>query len=81
MHTHMPVERLGQESVRRRREIWWTVYILDRQMTSLMGLPQSIQDNQIHPELPHSSGPPYDMAALSLQIQMCHIIAEVNSSE
>lgn len=49
-------------------------------MTSLMGLPQSIQDNQIHHELPQS-GPPYDMAALSLQIQMCHIIAEVNSSE
>ena len=49
-------------------------------MTSLMGLPQSIQDNQIHHELPQS-GPPYDMAALSLQIQMCNIIAEVNSSE
>ncbi|GAB1218540.1 hypothetical protein ATERTT37_007799 [Aspergillus terreus] len=37
MHTNMPVDSLGPEVVQRCRKIWWTVFILDRQMTSLMG--------------------------------------------
>ena len=80
MHTDMPVQHLGEVLVQRCRKIWWTIYVLDRQMTSLMGLPQSIQDNQIHPQLPSFPGSPQKVVALSMQIRMCQIIAEINSS-
>ncbi|KAL4896848.1 Zn(II)2Cys6 transcription factor [Aspergillus ambiguus] len=80
MHTNMPFESLGQEVVQRCRKIWWTVYILDRQMTSLMGLPQSLQDSQMHDELPLFPSSPQKLIALNLQIKMCHIIAEVNNT-
>ncbi|KAL5003290.1 hypothetical protein BDV10DRAFT_154615 [Aspergillus recurvatus] len=80
MHTDMPVQHLGEALVQRCRKIWWTIYILDRQMTSLMGLPQSIQDSQIHPQLPSFPGSPQKVVALSMQIRMCQIIAEINST-
>ncbi|KAL4948001.1 hypothetical protein BDW69DRAFT_102889 [Aspergillus filifer] len=80
MHTDMPVQHLGEALVQRCRKIWWTIYVLDRQMTSLMGLPQLIQDNQIHPQLPSFPGSPQKVVALSMQIRMCQIIAEINST-
>lgn len=80
MHTNMPIDHLGAEALQRRRRIWWTVYILDRQMTSLMGLPQSIEDNQIYHKLPLFPDSPHKVTALSMQIKMCQIIAEVNRS-
>jgi proline utilization trans-activator len=80
MHTDMPVGHLGEAAVERRRKAWWTVYILDRQMTSLMGLPQSIHDNHIHPQLPTFSGSPQRTMALDMHIKLSRIIAEINSS-
>ncbi|KAG2411516.1 hypothetical protein HFD88_009072 [Aspergillus terreus] len=49
-------------------------------MTSLMGLPQSLQDSQIHDELPLFPSSPQKLIALNLQKKMCHIIAEVNNT-
>ncbi|KAF9890614.1 hypothetical protein FE257_005745 [Aspergillus nanangensis] len=80
MHTDMPVEHLGDPLVQRCRKIWWTVYILDRQMTCLMGLPHSIRDDQLHHQLPSFPGNPQRAIALSLQIKMCQIMEETNST-
>ncbi|KAJ0426811.1 fungal-specific transcription factor domain-containing protein [Aspergillus carlsbadensis] len=78
MHTDMPAQQLGEAVVQRCRKIWWTIYILDRQITSLMGLPQSIHDSQIHHQLPSFPGSPQKAVALRMQIRMCQIIAEIN---
>lgn len=80
MHTDMPTDHLGEEALQRRRQIWWTVYILDRQITSLQGLPQAIDDAQIHHELPHFQGCPEKTTALRIQIRMCQIIADIDKS-
>lgn len=80
MHTDMPVVHLGEPHVQRCRRIWWTVYILDRQMTSLMGLPQSIQDGDVHCQLPVYQGSPQRTASLDLHIKLARLIAEVNNT-
>ncbi|KAF5670057.1 positive activator of transcription [Fusarium heterosporum] len=77
MHTDMPVDQLGEQIVERSRRIWWTVYVLDREMTSLMGLPQSLLDDDIHPQLPHFDGSTQRVAALHMQIRLCRSIASV----
>ncbi|CAI9632194.1 unnamed protein product [Alternaria burnsii] len=77
MHTDMPVENLGEPLVQRCRRIWWTVYILDRQMTSLMGLPQSIQDDDISCQAPDFVGSAQRAAALNMQIRLARIHAEI----
>ena len=81
MHTDMPTDHLGEEALQRRRRIWWTVYILDRQMTSLQGLPQAIDDAQIHHERSLFPECPQKTTALHLQIRMCQIIADIDRSK
>lgn len=81
MHTQMPTEYLGEHVVQRCCKIWWTVYILDREMTSLMGLPQSINDDHVNTQLPTYSGSVQRTAAIGMQIKISRIIADINSSK
>jgi proline utilization trans-activator len=81
MHTDMPMAELGERTVQRCRRIWWTIYILDRQMTALMGLPQSIRDDDITCQLPNFSGSTQRSAALNMQIKLSRIYAEIGKSE
>ncbi|RFU34083.1 hypothetical protein B7463_g2248, partial [Scytalidium lignicola] len=80
MHTDMPIRHLGEALVQRCRKIWWTVYILDREMTSLMGLPQAINDNDVHAPLPTFLGSVQRTQTLNLQIKLSQIIADINST-
>ncbi|KAF2850962.1 Zn(II)2Cys6 transcription factor [Plenodomus tracheiphilus IPT5] len=77
MHTDMPVENLGEAVVQRCRKIWWTIYVLDRQMGSLMGLPPCYQDDDMSCQLPNFSGSAHRTAALSMQIRLARIYAEI----
>jgi proline utilization trans-activator len=80
MHTDMPVENLGEPTVQRCRKIWWTIYILDRQMTSLMGLPQAIQDDDISCQLPTYAGSTQRVAGLQMQIKLARVYAKIARS-
>ncbi|KAK1515060.1 uncharacterized protein CCOS01_13253 [Colletotrichum costaricense] len=80
MHTDMPIMDLGPGLVQRCRKIWWTVYVLDRQMTSLMGLPQSTLDEGVFCQLPSYPGSVHRTTALSMQIKFARIIAEISST-
>jgi proline utilization trans-activator len=81
MHTDMPIANLGQPLVQRCQKIWWTIYILDRHMTSLMGLPQSIRDEDITCPLPGFADSPQRTAALSMQIKLARVHTEIASSK
>lgn len=81
MHTQMPTEYLGQHVVQRCRKIWWTVYILDREMTSLMGLPQSINDDHVNTQLPTFPECVQRTAAIGMHIKLSRIVAKINSSQ
>ncbi|KAI5465278.1 hypothetical protein BGZ63DRAFT_500398 [Mariannaea sp. PMI_226] len=78
MHTDMPQHDLGEELVERSRKAWWTAYVLDREMTSLMGLPQSIHDDDVHPTLPSFAGSAHRVSALHMQIRFAQTIAAIN---
>ncbi|KAF2685815.1 hypothetical protein K458DRAFT_18001 [Lentithecium fluviatile CBS 122367] len=77
MHTDMPIADLGEAVVQRCRKIWWTIFILDRQMTALMGLPQSIRDEDISCQLPNFAGSAQRTAGLTMQIKLARIYAEI----
>ncbi|GLI82258.1 hypothetical protein PoHVEF18_010686 [Penicillium ochrochloron] len=80
LHTQMPIEYLGESFVQRCRKIWWTVYIMDREMTSLMGLPQSLNDDHVSALLPTFPGAGQKTAGIGMQIKLSRIIAEINST-
>ncbi|KAJ5731592.1 uncharacterized protein N7483_006100 [Penicillium malachiteum] len=80
MHTQMPIEYLGEHTVQRCRKIWWTVYILDREMTSLMGLPQSLSDSHVDALLPEFPGSMQRTAGINMHIKLSRIIAEISGT-
>ncbi|KAJ5692231.1 hypothetical protein N7462_001654 [Penicillium macrosclerotiorum] len=80
MHTRMPVGNLGLNAVERCRKIWWTVYILDRNMSIIQGLPQSIDDRFVETNLPSLSESQEKNKALDMHIKLCRSIDDINST-
>jgi len=77
MHTDM-VGRMGDDAALERcRNIWWTVYILDRRMTSLVGTPLSISDDDVSAELPSFPDSAKRSLALSHHVQLSKAISTI----
>ena len=81
MHTSMPVSELGLHIVERCRKIWWTIDILNRQMTCVQGLPQSIDDNFVQTSLPSFAESPLRALTLDMHIKLSRSVSEINKSE
>lgn len=47
LHTQLPEEDLGAQTVARCQSLWWSLYILDRQLSFSLGLPMATQDAEI----------------------------------
>lgn len=80
IHTNMQGHHLSEHMVERCKETWWTVYILDRQMTSLMGVPISISDDDVTAPLPFA-GSARKKLALSLHIKLSKATAIILQSK
>ncbi|KAF4881516.1 Proline utilization trans-activator [Colletotrichum fructicola] len=68
---------LTDTEANRLRCIWWTIYILDRKLSSLMGAPNSIQDSDITVHLPRSDPVVQKYKALSLHVVLSKLHAKV----
>ncbi|KAJ0124599.1 hypothetical protein J7T55_005938 [Diaporthe amygdali] len=71
---------LSETEANRLRCIWWTIYILDRKLSSLMGAPSSIQDSDITVTLPLSEPINYKYKALGLHVALSQLHAKVLST-
>lgn len=80
MHTDMRSLHLEEHVVERCRECWWTVYILDRHMTSLQGVPITLSDDDISAVLPKFSGSTRKSLALSLHVKLSRAEAVILQS-
>ncbi|PWY86744.1 C6 transcription factor [Aspergillus heteromorphus CBS 117.55] len=76
-HRAQPVEQLGQKLVNRWSNIWWTVYILDRQFSSLIGSPNSVRDDEITSFLWDPQTCSQNEAALGLHVKITQVISRV----
>ncbi|KAI1610690.1 hypothetical protein EDD36DRAFT_489966 [Exophiala viscosa] len=77
MHTEMRSQKVDDALVQRCRKVWWTVYILDRQMSSLMGVPMGIGDESINAELPTFPNQPQRTMAMDIQIKLSRVLAQI----
>lgn len=41
LHTQLPEEALGSDTVARCRKLWWTLYIMDRHFSCSLGVPMN----------------------------------------
>lgn len=81
MHTDKHPHQLNEESAQRWCKIWWTVYVLDREMTSLMGLPQALSDEHARASLPTFEGDSFRTAAFLMRINLSHFIVSIDRSK
>lgn len=80
MHTNMDDRGLSATYVQRCRNVWWTIYILDRQFSSWMGSPLNINDEDISACLPTSSGTLQRSLALELNVKLSRTLAQILNS-
>lgn len=80
MYTEMHGLCLDQAYVHRCRLVWWTVYVLERRMSSLQGVPMGISEESITASLPSMSDQNGETGVLEMQVTLCQILAKVDLS-
>ncbi|ETS74126.1 hypothetical protein PFICI_13992 [Pestalotiopsis fici W106-1] len=80
LHRDMPPTVMDQESAQRCRNVWWTVYVLDRQLSSMIGAPCSIQDVEITSRLPSEIDGSQRCVIFSINVQLSKMTAQVINS-
>ena len=80
MHTQLPEHELGPKMAAYARDLWWTLYSMDRHFSSSVGLPMSVQDSDITtPVNPPGTGSAVDTAR-SLQVNLSHLMSVILTS-
>ncbi|KAI2462765.1 hypothetical protein F4781DRAFT_419001 [Annulohypoxylon bovei var. microspora] len=77
LHTQLPEHELGEETINSCRDLWWTLYLMDRHFSSSVGLPMSIQDSDITtPINPPNAGSRGD-SFRTLQVNLSHLLSVI----
>lgn len=80
MHTEMGTLSLDQGYVHRCRRLWWTIYSLERQMSSLLGVPMAVADEFITTPYYKFPGDAQTTDALQIQVQLSQVLSLIHHS-
>jgi proline utilization trans-activator len=69
MNRASPPGYLDYVEYRRRRRLWWTLYVIDRKLSTIMGVPFSIKDEDIDISLPEKDDLGFSNSALQFHIK------------
>jgi proline utilization trans-activator len=75
LHTDMQNCQHSNTVLERCREIWWTIYLLDCHMSSLIGSPLALAEREISTRLPSFVSSPQKSIALGIHVKLASIIA------
>lgn len=81
LHTELPEAEINPEALSRGYNLWWTIYILDRHLSTSLGLPISIQDADITTPLKSTRASSPKDAILNLQVKMSKVLLTTVSGE
>ncbi|KAE8378157.1 fungal-specific transcription factor domain-containing protein [Aspergillus bertholletiae] len=79
LHTQLPEQELGTATVARCRNLWWTLYIMDRHVSSSLGLPMTTKDSDISTLINTPSMDFHDIA-FSLQVRLSQMLSFILST-
>ncbi|KAJ4124519.1 hypothetical protein NW754_000217 [Fusarium falciforme] len=80
IHTEMKSQYLDEKYVQRCRLVWSTLYILERNMASLLGVPLLVADEYISTPYPVCSRNKQRTATLEIQLKISKILSKIHSS-
>lgn len=83
MHTRLAdsKDHIGERLAERCTNIFWTIYILDRNLSSTIGVPPSLHDADIRNVLPSPDSAPQRIAVLSLHVKFSRLISRILSGK
>lgn len=61
----------------RYQNVWWTVYVLERQLSVLMGVPCGFSDNNISAFLPQYQGSETKTATVAIHVKLSQALSNV----
>ncbi|KAG7049875.1 Zn(II)2Cys6 transcription factor [Colletotrichum scovillei] len=77
LHTQLPEDALGTQTVARCRNLWWTLYIMDRHFSCSVGVPMNTQDADITTVLDPPSICSQRDATLGLQVKLSRLLSSI----
>ncbi|KAJ5218535.1 uncharacterized protein N7498_000634 [Penicillium cinerascens] len=80
LHIELPEDELGVATVNRCRNLWWTLYVMDRHISSSLGLPMAIQESDITTVLNPARGGSRHDATLRLHVKLSYLFTSILSS-
>lgn len=81
LHTELPEDGLGAATVNRCRNLWWTLYMMDRHFSSSLGIPMITHDSDISALVEPTNSCSQSDAAFSLQVKLSHLLSFILSCE
>lgn len=81
LHIESHGDNLNYDLAERCRETWWTTFILDRQMSSLLGVPLALSDQDVTAKLPRFGGSTRRAAAMSTHVEIAKATATIIKSQ
>ena len=77
LHAEIQSTDMGDRMVQRCRKLWWTIYNLDRKLSSLMGSPNLLNDQDITTPLPIFSESSMTTDAFAIHVKMSRLLGHV----
>jgi proline utilization trans-activator len=74
-----PPGHLSHREYQRRRRLWWTLYIIDKKLSTTIGAPLSIRDEDIDTSLPEECDLGFSNTGLKYHVQLARLEGEVVS--
>ncbi|KAF9877999.1 zn 2cys6 transcription factor [Colletotrichum karsti] len=80
MYTEMQGQYLDDAYVQRCRMMWWTIYVLERHFSTLLGVPLFIQDENICTPYPSQSDQGQRASVMQVQVKLAQIMGQIHRS-
>ena len=81
LHTNLSETHVGSDYARRGRQVWWTVYSLDRRFSTSLGLPNSLREEDITAPFPSTENMSLNAAGQALHISVCQLLGKIIRSK
>ena len=81
LNTELPAQDIDAPSGKRSRDLWWTIYTLDRQLSSSPGVPISVQDYDISTSLGDVRETSQEESALKFKVRLSQVLSTIVKGE
>jgi hypothetical protein len=70
MNRRFDAYHLPQHQFEHRSKLWWTIYIIDRKLSSLVGVPTALHDEDIALPMPPMNGGRNQNSTFALHVEL-----------